>query len=177
MPSQPGTSPVHDSVEKINDEVAVGEDLAFQERWWRFENAVWIFFLIVLICTFLGLLGRGPLSKGTRQNAAFTIHYERIARTGTPSMLEVVFAPEAIHQNRIQLFVSDSLVKEFGAQRVVPAPAETVTGDGGLTYTFPATQVPAAVKFALQPDGPGIFHFAIGQPGEPPIDARVVVLP
>lgn len=177
MPPQSLSSPVTDSVKKINEEVAVGEDLKFQERWWILENIVWVFFSIVLVCALLGLLGRGPLSRATRHNDSFVLDYERIARTGTPSMLEINFAPQALRQGRIQLFVSESLVKELGAQRIIPAPAETAIGNGGLTYTFPATQTPASVKFALQPDGPGVFHFSIGLPGEPAVQADVLVLP
>jgi len=177
MPAAVQQKPVEDSVARINDEVAVGEDLDFQRRWWKFENAVWIFFAIVLLCTFAGLLGRGPLATTHRGNASLDIQYERIARTGTPNMLEVKFTPQAIRNGRVQLFVSDSIVKQFGAQRVIPAPLETSIGEGGLTYTFPASAPPASVKFALQPDGPGIFHFAVGIPGEPPVEAKVIVLP
>ena len=52
------TQPVTDSVPKINDELAVGEDLAFQRRWWRFENAVWIFFALLVILDLIGAFGR-----------------------------------------------------------------------------------------------------------------------
>ena len=107
MPQQTFESEVKDSVTKVNDEVAVGEDLGFQERWWRFERAVWIFFTFVLLCTFLGLLGRGPLSHGKLQDADMTVKFERIARTGTPSLMEVNFNPAAIHNGKLNLYVSD----------------------------------------------------------------------
>ena len=177
MPSTTAQEPVRDSVARINDEVAVGEDLDFQRHWWKFERGVWIFFASVLLCTFVGLLGRGPLATTHHGNGSLDIQYERIARTGTPNMLEVKFPAQAIHDNRVQLFVSDSVVKEFGAERVIPAPLESSIGNGGLTYTFPASAPPASVRFALQPDGPGLFHFAIGIPGEQPVEAKVLVLP
>ncbi len=177
MPATMQNQPVADSVARINDEVAVGEDLGFQQRWWKFENGVWIFFALVLVCTFVGLLGRGPLATTHRGDGLINIQYERIARTGTPNMLEVRFNQQAIRDERVKLFVSDSILKEFGAQRVVPSPLESSIGNGGVTYTFPASTPPASVRFTLQPDGPGIFHFAIGVAGQPPVTATVVVLP
>ena len=177
MTQQKTESPVEDSVPKINEEVAVGEDLGFQERWWRFENGAWIFFGLVLLCTVLGLLGRGPLSHGRLQNDAMTVNFERIARTGTPSLMEIVLSPAAIQNGKVQLYVSDTVIKELAAQRVVPAPAESVVGNGGITYTFPATETPASINFGLQPDGPGIYRMAVRIPGQAPLESNVYVLP
>ena len=177
MSQQTLESEVKDSVPKINDEVAVGEDLGFQERWWRFENAVWIFFVFVLICTVLGLLGRGPLSHGKVQNDAMTINFERIARTGTPSLMEIVLTPAAIQNGNVRLYVSETVIKELAAQRVIPSPAQSVIGDGGITYTFPITQIPASIKFGLQPDGPGVYRMAVGIAGQPPLESKIYVLP
>jgi hypothetical protein len=105
------------------------------------------------------------------------VQYEHIARTGTPNMLEIRFTPSAIQKGRIRLFVSDSVAKELGMQRVTPMPIETSTGDGGLTYTFAATATPAAVKFMLQPDGPGVFPLTLGIVGAPLLQSRVIVVP
>ena len=172
-------TPVDDSVAKVNDEVAVGEDLEFQRKWWRFERIIWSVFALLLVMALLGAFGRGYLARAERQSAdgAVTVKYERIERTGTPSMLLIRFGPEAIHDGKVQLFVTESLVKELGAQRIIPAPATTEIGNGGLTYTFPATAAPASVAFDLQPLGPGIFHFLLQTPGSNPVTATVVVAP
>jgi hypothetical protein len=63
MPSSTPTEPVQDSVARVNDELAVGSDLEFQRRWWKFERAVWIFFTLLLVIDVLGVFGRGTLSK------------------------------------------------------------------------------------------------------------------
>lgn len=171
--------PVEDSVARIDDEVAVGEDLDFQRRWWRFENAVWIFFGVILALDLAGLFGRGPVAKTQRHTADGTIdvHYERIERTGTPSSMRVEFGPGAIHDGKVRLYVSESMVKELGTQRVVPAPLETAIGGGGLTYTFPATNQPASIEFSLQPTAPGHFGFLMQVPGAEALEAGVVVAP
>ena len=173
----PQYKPVEDSVPKVDNAVAVGEDLEFQRKWWRFERGVWIFFAFVILADVAGVFGRGPVAKAQRHNDALTLHYERIERTGTPSTMSFQFAPGAIHNGQVQLFVSQSVVKELGNQRVSPQPEHSTLTDGGITYTFPATSNNAPVEFSLEPSLPGIYHFTTGIPGTEPIQARVVVMP
>jgi hypothetical protein len=59
--------PVEDSIAKVNDEVAVGEDLDFQRKWWRFENAAWVVFTLIIILDLSGLFGRGPIASAERR--------------------------------------------------------------------------------------------------------------
>ena len=173
------TKPVEDSVPKVDGAVAVGEDLDFQRRWWRFEHIVWSVFLLVIICDLLGLFGRGYLANAKRSTTDQTmdLKYERIERAKAPSIMSVSFGPSAIQNGAIHLFVSESIVKELGAQRVVPQPASSTVGNGGITYTFPATSVPATVDFSLSPNHPGIHDFTIGVAGAEMVKARVTIFP
>lgn len=175
----PSTKPVEDSVPRVNNEVAVGEDLDFQRKWWRFENAAWVFFTLIIVLDLAGLFGRGPIAKAERRSKDGTIDvkYERIERTNSPSILTIQFGQSAIQDGKINLYVSESVVKGLGNQRVIPAPQTTVVGDGGLIYTFPASKVPATIDFALEPVAPGIHDFAIGVVGAQPIHAKVYVVP
>jgi hypothetical protein len=179
MATKPFTKPIDDTVAKVDNEVAVGEDLEFQRKWWRFENAAWVVFTLIIILDLAGLFGRGPIAKAERRTADGTmdVKYERIERTDSPSIMSIEFGPSAIQQGKIQLYVSSSLVKSLGTQRVIPAPQNTVIGEGGLTYTFPATKPPASVDLALQPSGPGIYDFTVGVVGGQPVHARIVVVP
>ena len=107
MAAKPFTSPVENSVARVNDEVAVGEDLEFQRKWWRFENAAWMVFTLIIVLDLSGLFGRGPLAKAQRHAADGTIDvkYERIERTGSPSIMTIQFGPSAIKDGRIQLYI------------------------------------------------------------------------
>jgi hypothetical protein len=160
------------------NEVAVGEDLAFQRRWWKFERVVWSIFLLIIVSDIAGLFGRGPLANAHMENSAMRVKYERVARYGTPSMIEIAFEPAALQPDgKFHLFASQSLVDELGTQRVIPSPESTAVGGGGLSYTFPATPGKATAKFAMQPSKPGVFHFSLQAAGAPPLQARVVVMP
>jgi len=169
--------PVEDSVPKINEEVAVGEDLEFQRRWWKFETMMWWTIAVVLLLNFAGVFGRGPVAHTQISNDVMLVKYERVERTGTPSILEVQFPSATLGKGQVKLHVSQSIVDELGAQRVIPSPLETAIGNGGLTYTFSAEQAPGAIQFALQPSKPGIFRFSMQVPGSPTLSARVVVMP
>jgi len=179
------TAPVEDSVAKIGNEVAVGEDLQFQRRWWRFEKAVWVVFVLIVLLDLAGAFGRGPLAKAhaNTRGGTMVVDYERIERFSTPSILTIHFGPTAVVDGKIRLWVSDSVVKELGNQRVVPEPVSSVIGNGGIFYTFAATALPDSVQFALQPSRPGIAHFELRVPGatlDAPRDefeAKVVIMP
>ncbi len=179
MPEVSFSNPVKDSVAKVNNEVAVGEDLQFQQRWWRFERLIWSLFFVIIILDLAGVFGRGPLAKAsqTSSDGSMQVHYDRIERTGTPAIMQVSFDPQAITDGKIHLFVSNSIVEGLGNQRVVPSPESTVVGRGGLTYTFPASIQPAVIEFALQPSGPGVYPFTLQVVGDAPVQAKVIVMP
>ena len=178
-PPETSKRPVEDTVPKLDNSIAVGEDLEFQRRWWKFERIVWIFFGVIVICDLLGVFGRGYVAKGERKTADQTIdlHYDRIERANTSTIMTIQFEPSAIRNGQIHLFVSSSVVKDLGASRVVPEPAASAVGSGGVTYTFPATGLPASVDVALSPSYPGIYALTLGVPGAEMITAKITVLP
>jgi hypothetical protein len=173
------TKPVEDTVPKVNNEIAVGSDLDFQRKWWRFEFGLWIFFTVLIIMDLLGCFGRGYLAKARVQtdDGSMNVRYERVERFGTPSLLTINFGQSAIHDGKLQLWVSESLVKELGAQRVVPQPAASVIGEGGILYTFPATTYPASAEFALQPTKAGIADLTLRIPDQQQVKMKIVVMP
>lgn len=179
MPAPPLQSKLQDSVPKVAGEVAVGEDLEFQRKWWRFERLIWSFLLLVLLADVLGLFGRGWLAKAEQRtpDGALTLHYERIERASTPSVMTLEFGNAAVHQGRVQLYVSDSIVKPLGAQRISPQPQTSTIGDGGITYTFPASAAPMTVQIELMPSFPGIHSFEVRVPGSEPIRRKIAVVP
>ncbi len=179
MPSSAQTELVTDSITKVNDEVAVGSDLDFQRRWWRFERTIWIVFICLVILDVLGVFGRGWFAHAERKasDGSIDVKYERIERFHTPSILTVHFGPAAIHDDKIQLWASESLVKPLGAQRVIPQPSSSAIGNGGILYTFPATSNSASIDFAMEPASAGVFHLALRAPGSETLNLTIGVMP
>ena len=173
------TKPVTDSIAKVNDEVAVGADLDFQRRWWRFEHIVWSVFTVIIVLDLLGAFGKGPLARGHMRtnNGEMELNYERIERLGTPSIFTVHFGPSAVHEGKIKLWTSQSLVKPLGNRRVVPEPAASVMQPNGVEYTFPASGTPASVEFSLEPAAMGRQTLTLRVPGSEPMNAKIFVMP
>jgi len=169
--------PVTDSVAKINHELAVGEDLVFQRKWWRFERAIWVLFILIIALDCMGAFGRGPLANARIESTDHAVEadYERIERTGTPSMMTVKVRETA--PDPIELFVSDSAVSGLGLRRVIPAPETTTVGSGGFTYRFAIASLPAVVRFEFEPVGAGVYHITVGRPGEALMHMTVAVVP
>ena len=157
------TKPVEDSIAKVDGELAVGEDLKFQRHWWTFEKWVWRFFALIVVLDLLGVFGRGPLANAHEQSAdgVLKLNYERVERFNTPSILTIHFTPAAVRNGQIRLWVSDSLLKRLGNQRISPQPATSTTGDDGVIYAFSSGANPNSVQFALQPAYPGPSHFEL----------------
>jgi hypothetical protein len=179
MPGIPYEARVEDSVPKVENEIAVGEDLEFQRKWWRFEQIIWPVLLALVIWDVLGGFGRGWLAKAkaSTPDKAMILDYERIARASTPSVMTFNFNDAAIHNGRIILYISDSVVKPLGAMRLAPQPALSSVGDGGITYAFDASKGPAVVQIQLEPSFPGRHRFTVRLEGEPPVIGSVFVVP
>jgi len=179
MPMETPTKPVSDTVAKVNNELAVGADLNFQRRWWRFERLVWIFFATILVLDLTGAFGKGPLAKGYRatKDGTVTLHYERVERFSAPSILTINFGVRAIKGGKVSFWVSEDLVKRLGNERVIPQPINSVIGGGGITYTFPTTVNPASVEFQLQPTSIGLQHLTFRAAEFEPIELKIFVMP
>jgi hypothetical protein len=180
MSSKALLDPVRETdVPKVDNAIAVGEDLKFQERWWTLERIVWSFFVLILIADVLGVFGEGWLAKTqiNQPGSGMFVKYDRVQRTGTPSKVAIQFGPDAVVDGKVRLFASDSIVKDLGAQRVIPQPETSAVAQNGLIYTFPSGNPPGEVDFELQPGFPGVRTFRLQVIGKPAISARVVVMP
>ena len=179
MDQQSLTTPVEDTVPKVGGELAVGENLDFQRRWWTFERIIWPIFLLIVLCDLLGALGHGWLAKAKASvgGGALTVDYERIERANSPSTMTLHFGPAAIRGGAIRVYFSNSVVEKLGAQRIAPQPAVSSIGSGGISYIFPASVSPADVQIQLQPSAVGLHSFRIRVPEVGSVEAHVLVLP
>ncbi len=163
---------IGDPVPKIDNRLAVGEDVQFQRRWWSVERVVLGMFTIIVLFDLLGGFGSGWLEKTRRvlPNSAAQLEYDRVERVNTPSVLTVDFGPAALSNGQASIWFSDELSGKLGNQRVIPEPASSTIERGGVRYLFPTRDLPARLEFALQPGhaGPVTLHVqAANGPVEP----------
>ena len=179
MPTQSKTKPVEDTVAKVNGEFAVGEDLIFQRKWWKFSTGVWTLFTILLAASLLGLLGRGPLAKSHRatNDGALDVDYEKVQRYGTPSVMKVRLGPNAVRDGQVRLWVSDTLFQEMGSDKISPQPASSVVGSGGVWLVFADAGSPAKIQITLQPVAAGRNQFEMKTLASESLRLPVLVMP
>jgi len=179
MPTETPTKPVNNPVSKVTAELDVGADMEFQKRWWRFENAIWTVFTVVILLDLAGAFGRGPLAKAEWRSSdgKATVKYERVERYSTPSIITVKVEPAAIRDGKVQIWVSDSLMKQFGMQRLVPEPLDSKLDHNGILFTFPSASIPDSLYFSLQPKSPGLYPFTLRVAGSEELNAKVLVMP
>jgi len=69
------------------------------------------------------------------------------------------------------------LVMPLGNQRVVPQPERSEIGNGGVLYTFPASETASSVEFQMQPSKIGKTELKLRIPGHPELDLNIYVMP
>lgn len=166
MATNPPTERVEETIPKIDNQLAIGEDLEFQRHWWRFEHIVWTIFTIIIALDLTGLLGRGPLANAKDKTAdgVMMMQYQRYERFETPGIMELHFTPAAVKDGKIVLWVSSEVIKSLGNQRVIPQPSSSVLYHNGILYTFPSSEQSDDVEFALKPASAGYYHFTVKLP-------------
>lgn len=171
---------VPDSVGKINGEVAVGADIPFQRRWWRFERTVWGFFGLVALAGLSGALGNsGPLAHGyyRGEDGFFTVEYERIPHYGTPFKVVLHPGPGSVRAGNIAIWLSRDSIRDLGFQRSIPVSATTTVDENGATLNFPTGGQRADIVLMFKPDTMGRHPLDIRTPGSLPFSATLLVLP
>ena len=89
-----------------------------------------VVFTCIIIADVLGVFGRGYFSsaQARSEDGLMDVKYERVERFSSPSILRIQFGANAIQDGKIELWVSDSLLKPLGNQRVIPQPESSVVG-------------------------------------------------
>src|SRR5437763_10087082 len=79
------------SVSSVNDEIEVGYDSAFSDKWWKFNVACWYGLTFILLAALAGAFGRSPAAKAERMSAdtAIRVQFDRLLRFRTQAEMTV----------------------------------------------------------------------------------------
>lgn len=107
----------------------IGEDRAFQERFWSAERAAWIAFAGFLVAALLGFLGAGgPFSRVTVRTGPASVEYPRVARMHAIDHIDIRFAPGS---EKAVVTFDREFTRLFAIQRIQPTPSEETATAGG----------------------------------------------
>jgi hypothetical protein len=147
-------------------ELDIGQDLAFEKRWWKIERTGWVVIALVLLAALLGFLGPGPLTKKTagQRNGLLWVDYHQFERYQAPIDLKVHLSHQAPQNGEVRLWISREYVEAIEIEHVDPQPESVEIGEQRFVYTFKAAEVPksANIVFHFKPTTFGKFPVRIG---------------
>ena len=175
-----------DSVERlrgadpINDELEVGFDQPFEQRWLRVEQVGRVVMVLFTAAGLAGFFGRGPFSHHTAKSAesALSVDFEPIARANATT--QVTFhLDNPTEQPTLDLFISTNVVEPMGLQHVLPDPVHSrVVGNGiVLTVGVPTGTVDAELRLSLMPTGLGSNQLEARLGDHPPLKWTQFIVP
>lgn len=139
--------------------VADIEHSAFQSRELAVQRVAWLLLGLLLVVTFLGVLGNGPLS-GTTKHAAddsLTIEYDRFIRHLGMTRAEFDFGQAAVSDGTVTLLIDRELADGWNVQNVTPQPSTESSSKDWLIYEFDVLgQDPPHVTIEYRGDGFGL---------------------
>jgi len=122
--------------DQTDNGIEIDEDLAFQEREWRFERIGWIAMFLVIILALAGLFGTGPLSASSAGNDGLTVDYQRFVRHQGQTEITVTIDARHAVDGQVELTITGEYHDSLAIESVSPEPVE-VRGDGNdVVYVF-----------------------------------------
>ncbi len=170
----------------VNDELEVGFNSRFEERWHRYELAGRVVLGVVVAAGLAGLLGSGPFSHRrtvSKTGGIAAVDFEPIARFGTPTQVTVHIRPgmggAAPQGRRVDLRLSSAFVEPFGLSGSHPAALQERAAGGDVVMTL-VTQddgQDALVRVTGKPSQVGPIHLSVQLGHDAPVRFTQFVLP
>lgn len=138
-------------------DLQIEQDLAFQEREWRFERFGWAALFALVTAGALGLFGHGPISwtSVSTDDGALEVRFERFGRNGGNQELVLDVAASAAEAGTWEINISRDYLGVLEVNSITPEPDAVESLGDELRYTF-AQADPGAdlrVSFDVTPDG------------------------
>ena len=148
--------------DRVNDELEVGYDEVFEQRWNVAQNVGLVVMVLFLLVCVSGLLGRGPFSHRTASapDKSLQVDYEPAAREGTPTQVTLRLPNTSETPVQVSVFLSGNMAEPMGLSRTVPDAVSTMVGTQGLVLRFVVAPLQADAKIRLDamPASAGIVH-------------------
>jgi hypothetical protein len=157
------------------------EQLAFQERQWRWERIGWVVIALVIIAGLLGAFGTGPLASATVRSTddGLAVSYERVVRHQGEAEFRLHIDPALIPGREVDVWFSTSTVTAVRIESVAPEPSEVEAGADRTTWTFAVdpSAGPVTIIFHVTPQEMGWRTVELGVAGGTSLSFHQLVLP
>jgi len=164
-----------------DDVVDVEQDTSFVDKWLRRQKYAWMAVGLLLVVTFTGLLGRGPLAKKTVSAGPgqLEVTYERVLHYKTPAVIEVHLPQYALQSARVRVLLEGAVAHSAAFQQVIPQPFSADPLPDGIVAEVPITSASQDGRMMIfqQPSAVGPITSRIGLEGGPSLKIEQFILP
>lgn len=116
----------------------LGQDLPFQRWQWSAQRWGWLALVLVVVAALLGLLGSGPLSGTSAENAdgSLRVEYDRFLRRGSPATLRVRLNPGPTPDGTVRLCLDEQYLRHVQILQITPRPEREEAGRERHRFVF-----------------------------------------
>ena len=157
-------------------DLQIDQDLAHARSNWRFQRVGWGVMALLAFAALAGLFGDGPLAKAQARSPGLQLDYDRFARHGAATKLELQVHPT---QAEARVWVERRFIEGHELRRITPEPDRMTTAGDSLWLTFAAVTPsrPLTITFDLQPIAMWQRHGSIGMEAGPSLEFTQFVYP
>lgn len=135
----------------------------------------------VVVAALAGLFGNGLFSRAERATAGGDVEvaYQRFARSGGTTTLEVSVDPDAARGDQVEVAVSKEYLRRFRVRTVSPQPESTETRGVMIVFVFGRGDAASSleVELELEPQSAGRARGDVSVEDRPPLRLRQFVYP
>lgn len=137
--------------------------------------------LLVVLAAVVGLFGNGVFSRTTKStpDGQVEIAFQRFARSGGRTTLEVDVSPEVTGKGAIAVLVSREYLSRFELRRVTPEPDSQESAGDSIAFVFKVrdSTSPLEVEFNLEAEAAGRSRGKMNVGEGPPLHFSQFVYP
>lgn len=148
------------------------DDERFLRRNWGVQRVGWGVMILLVAATLLGALGRGPLSKGTRQGDGFVVEWDRVTRHESPAELRIVVPPpiDGPPEREVVLSLSHDFLEAVELESIIPGPVESSATADEVFFVLRGARAPMRVRVSFRPQAIGLRDARVSLDGRPTTD-------
>jgi hypothetical protein len=138
----------------------IDENLAFQEREWRWERIGWILIALVLTAGVTGVFGHHPVTRVTNQtsNRQIVIDYERFGRNDSASEIIIHVTSNPHADKTVYLWINADYLDSINVTTISPWPVRGEAREGERAFVFQTDGTAFSVILSIQFHTIGLLH-------------------
>lgn len=169
-----------DYIKKFGD-LEIQEDIAFQQRSWRYQRIGQLAVILLVLAGAIGLFGGGVIGVRQQSDASgrLLIEHPRFMRADAAYEIRLEVSPRLVEHRELNLWIDRTILKNLQIETISPAPESVQLQAGRYLYRFSAEagQELAPIAFYVRSRGMGSSRGRIGIVNGPDLAVGYFIYP